>query len=130
MTGITPAVFTFKGIFEVWPPTIFLPCTLLAYCTGIFRVPSFKIITSTTIAMMIAIMIAAARIAVAGALPNTNCSNRVFKSSGSLEIMLITRTIEIPFPIPFSVILSPTHIRNALPAVSVAMEQMTLIALN
>ena len=41
------------------------------------------------------------------------------KSLGIREIILINNTIEIPFPIPFSVILSPTHIRNAEPAVNV-----------
>ena len=37
--------------------------------------------------------------------------------------------MEIPFPIPFSVILSPIHIRNALPAVRVATAQITFSAL-
>ncbi len=35
-------------------------------------------------------------------------------------IMLMSRTIEIPFPTPFSVIRSPIHIRNADPAVNVS----------
>ena len=34
-------------------------------------------------------------------------------------MILIRSTIDIPFPTPFSVIRSPIHIRNALPAVSV-----------
>ena len=81
-------------------------------------------------AIIIAKITTAARTAVAGALPNTNCSNRFPRSSGSLEIILMTRTMEIPFPMPFSVILSPTHIRKALPAVSVATAQITFSALN
>ena len=80
MMEITPEVFTFNGILEVCPPTIFLPCIFLAYCTGILRTPSFKMITSTTMAIIIAKMITTARIAVAGAFPNTNCSNRLLRS--------------------------------------------------
>ena len=52
-------------------------------------------------------------------LPFMNCVYSVTKSSGTRETMLIRSTIEIPFPTPFSVIRSPIHIRNALPAVSV-----------
>ena len=36
--------------------------------------------------------------------------------------MLYNRTTEIPFPTPFSVIRSPTHIRKALPAVTRAFD--------
>ena len=39
--------------------------------------------------------------------------------------MLIVRTIEIPFPIPLSVILSPIHIRTAEPAVREATTKIT-----
>lgn len=42
MMGITPEVFTFNGMLEVCPPTIFLPCIFLAYCTGILRTPSLR----------------------------------------------------------------------------------------
>ena len=41
-------------------------------------------------------------------------------SSGIRERILIKSTIEIPFPTPFSVILSPIHIKNAEPAVNVS----------
>ena len=89
ITGITPDVFTLKGMLEVCPPTIFLPTVLLAYCTGILRTAPFKRITNTTIAIITAKIITAARTAVAGAFPNTNCSNSLPKSSGMLERMLI-----------------------------------------
>lgn len=39
-----------------------------------------KMITRTTMAIIIAKMITTARIAVAGAFPNTNCSNRLLRS--------------------------------------------------
>ena len=53
--------------------------------------------------------------------PEINCSHNVARSSGIREIMLIVNTMEIPLPIPFSVIRSPIHIRTADPAVSVVM---------
>ena len=42
---------------------------------------------------------------------------KVNKSSGILERILINKIIDIPFPTPFSVILSPNHIKNVAPAV-------------
>jgi len=39
MIGMTPAVFTRRGIYWVTPPYTFLPTTRFAYCTGILRVP-------------------------------------------------------------------------------------------
>ena len=44
-------------------------------------------------------------------------------------MMLIINTIEMPLPTPFSVILSPIHIRNALPAVNAAITVITFNAL-
>ena len=64
-------------------------------------------------------MITAASAPWAIVFPLINCVYSVTKSSGIRERILIRRTIEIPFPTPFSVIRSPIHIRNALPAVSV-----------
>ena len=52
-------------------------------------------------------------------MPFINCSYKETKSLGIRERMLINKIIEIPFPTPFSVILSPHHIRNAEPAVNV-----------
>ena len=49
-----------------------------------------------------------------------NCWNNVAKSSGIRDTMLIKSTIEIPLPIPFSVILSPIHITKQLPATNAA----------
>ena len=42
-------------------------------------------------------------------------------------MMLIVNTMEIPFPTPFSVILSPIHIRTAEPAVRVKITIMIFI---
>src|SRR5699024_5005676 len=40
ITGITPAVFTLRGMLVVWPPIVFLPITFCEYCTGIFLTAS------------------------------------------------------------------------------------------
>ena len=57
MIGITPAVFTFSGILDDCPPTIFLPAIFLEYCTGILLSAPFRISTSTTTAMITTAMI-------------------------------------------------------------------------
>ena len=129
ITGMTPAVLIFNGILLEFPPYIFLPCIFFAYCTGILRVPEFSMITSTTIRTITAIMITAATTAGAISLLVTNCLNSPVSSCGILETMLIVRTMEIPLPIPFSVIFSPIHIKNALPAVNATITVITFNAL-
>ena len=55
ITGITPAVLTFSGIWVLCPPTIFRPTTLLAYWTVIRRSPdSTKMIAAITSAIITA----------------------------------------------------------------------------
>ena len=68
---------------------------------------------------MIAIMIARFSTWNAISFPFTNCSNNNVRSCGILEIILIVKTIEIPLPTPFSVILSPIHMITVEPAVNV-----------
>ena len=80
MMGIIPEVLTLRGMLEVAPPTILLPAIFLAYCTGILLSPPLRKTTSTIIAITIAMIIAAERTAVAGALPITNCSKRELRS--------------------------------------------------
>ena len=60
MTGITPAVLTFRGMKLLCPPTILRPCIFLEYCTGIFLVASFRTITRTIVTRITAMMITAA----------------------------------------------------------------------
>jgi hypothetical protein len=43
---------------------------------------------------------------------------------GSLEIIPIMINIEIPLPIPLSVILSPSHIQNIVPAMRIITDVM------
>ena len=64
---------------------------------GIRLTPSFNIMTRTTIPIIIAKIIKAATTAFAIDFPKTNCSNNTVISAGTREIILIVRTMEIPF---------------------------------
>ena len=131
ITGITPAVLTFSGITAFCPPPIILrPCSFCVYCTGMRRSASHRRTTKTTITRMQARMISPATTAVATDLAfRMKRSNSVPRSFGREEMMLIRRTMEMPFPTPLSVILSPIHIRKALPAVIAATATRTLFTL-
>ena len=50
MTGMTPAWFTFSGIYVEVPPYILRPTIRLAYCTGIRRWACSMNTTKATIA--------------------------------------------------------------------------------
>ena len=59
-------------------------------------------------------------------LPFMNCVYKFLKSFGIVETMFIRRITDIPFPTPFSVALSPSHITIALPAVRMTTMQNTV----
>ena len=128
MIGMTPAIEIFSGMCVLCPPYIFRPTTRFAYCTGILRSASF-IVTTKPIAMT-----AIARIATnvttdwKDTLSPENsvaCNERII--AGPRETIPVKMISEIPLPIPFSVISSPSHIKNAVPAVSVAVTIMKFI---
>ena len=109
--GITPDWFTFIGIWEFWPPYNFLPTTFLAYCTGIFLTASLINVTKAIVTNIITANTIANH--------NTNVPDwtdftTLIKSEGILEIIPTNIMIELPFPSPFSVILSPIHINIIL----------------
>ena len=120
ITGITPAVLTFKGMCEDWPPIILRPCIFFEYCTGMRRSAPFNTRTKTTVATTTARTMMAATVATATDLPAIKRSYSISTSCGRLETILIRSTMEIPLPTPFSVIRSPIHIRRAEPAVIAA----------
>ena len=91
--------------------------------------PSLKKITIKISTTITASIITALRTPIAIDLFFTNCSNSVFASEGKDEMMLMIRIMDIPFPTPCSVILSPAHIRNAEPAVIAAITVITFNAL-
>ena len=54
------------------------------------------------------------------------CHNCDTKSLGIVDTILIKRMIEIPFPMPRSVICSPIHMMSSAPAVRIMILQMTV----
>ncbi len=131
MTGMTPAVLTLSGIYVALLPLrpYLLAPTLPEYCTGILLSASCRTMTYTTIASMHAAMMAITTTLTATDLPVRNLSPSVRRSCGSEEMMLNSSTIEMPLPMPLSVIFSPIHIRNAEPADIVHTATITLLAL-
>ena len=117
ITGITPAVLTFSGILVDWPPISFLPTIFLEYWTGILLSAPLRISTRTTTRRITAAMISPARVPFAIVFPLIKFSYSNVRSLGTLEMILMVSTMEIPFPTPFSVIRSPSHISIAEPAV-------------
>ena len=116
MMGITPAVFTRRGMCVLWPPYMRLPITRLAYCTGIFLIAWVITITPAMIITISAIR----KISVKSLSDPTRKDSKVrTKSFGYLAMMPVKIIRDIPLPMPFSEICSPSHIRNIVPDVSV-----------
>src|SRR5450756_1357733 len=104
MTGMTPAMFTLRGMYVLAPPSMRRPTTRFAYCTGTRRSPVVIQMTATTTAMaMIAMAIWTPMLSV----------NILIKPSGSREMMLMKIRIDIPLPMPRAVMSSPNHITAA-----------------
>jgi len=121
--GITPEVLIFNGRCVLWPPYIFRPTILFAYWTGIRRCPcSIKMINATTASMSMT------RIRTAKMFNSpVDSSRNVFKMALGNRTTIPAKMIsEIPLPMPRSVICSPSHMMNAVPAVRV----MTVIIRN
>ena len=114
MIGITPAVFTFNGMWVDWPPYTFLPTTRLAYETGILRVPCVNKTTKAITANIIPISITSLRIPLTPSLIKAISLTITFGTRETIPTIIIN---EIPFPIPRSVILSPSHINNIVPVI-------------
>ena len=123
MMGMTPDMFTFMGRWLLWPPYILRPTTRLAYWTGMRRSASL----TKTIRTMIAI--APRNISTAThqrRLPLAMLRMLVKMAVGKREMMLANRIMEMPLPMPNSVICSPSHMISAEPEVKVRM--MTIAA--
>ena len=120
MIGITPALFTFRGMYCLTPPYCLLPTIRFAYCTGIFLVPCTNRIDAATTnnrntisARNITNPPAAVSVLLRNSNPNA-CGNRA--------IIPIKIMNDIPFPIPLSVIRSPNHNTNILPAANMIVD--------
>ena len=131
MMGITPVIFTFRGRWLDWPPYIFRPTTRLAYCTGMRR-SAFWMNTMNTTMASIPIRIATtptgwSRNAPSVVTPLAQfCTPTIIYSimEGPRDRMPANRMIEIPLPMPNSVICSPSHMMKADPAVKDTMITM------
>ena len=121
MIGITPAVFTFNGIYWRAPPYCLFPTIRLAYCTGTFRVPCTRSIAAAITANKKIISIR--NITRPPCLEAKRLVNSAAKASGKRAIIPTRIINEIPFPIPLSVIRSPNHLINILPAASTIVEE-------
>ena len=109
MTGMTPAWLTFSGMYVDEPPNILRPTIRRAYCTGIRRWPcSMKI----TAAMM------TRPIASTTTKMSQPCEFLIdHRAAGNDETIEVKIRIDMPLPIPRSVISSPNHMIIAVPAV-------------
>jgi hypothetical protein len=116
MGGITPDVLILSGRCVLCPPYIRLPTTRLAYCTGIRLCPCSTKIMKPTTATMRTRRITRPKIFISP----VETSLKVFMIAAGIRATIPAKMIrEIPFPMPRSVICSPSHIIKAVPAVRV-----------
>ena len=122
MIGITLAAFTFKGIYWRAPPYCLLPIILFAYCTGTLRVPcTNKIAPAITSKRNSISNKNITRPPVFSLVLETNSWN---KECGRRAIIPTKMINDIPFPTPLSVILSPSHKINILPAAKMIVDEI------
>ena len=130
MIGITPAVFTLSGICEDCPPYVFRPCTFCEYCTAILAFPILKNDDKYNNCQQYKQNDHCREDSFCQCFSTDELCIQLHKILRYTERILIKSTMKIPFPTPFSVIRSPIHIRNALPAVSVHTTIAALTKLN
>ena len=108
-------------MYCVWPPYIFRPTTRFAYCTVILRTPCVTAITAAITRNKNAIINTRMN-GFAGLAPvaaeGTNVFQACARAAGRRATMPIVMINEMPFPIPRSVIWSPSHIKNNVPVVN------------
>src|SRR5882757_5429765 len=110
MTGMTPAWLTFSGMYVDVPPYARGPIMRFAYCTGIRRWAGS---TKTTMTNPTAIT-ARNSTQPPAILPETLIAH---SELGKLDAMATNIRIDMPLPMPRSVISSPSHMTVAVPAV-------------
>ena len=110
ISGIMPAELTRSGICVLCPCVMRRRTTRLAYCTGMRRCASC---TKTIAAMTSAETMRQDHAPERSGWPATAARLRL----GRRAMMPAKMISETPLPIPFSVINSPSQIRNIVPAV-------------
>ena len=117
MMGITPDMFTLMGRNVLCPPYILRPRICLAYWMGMRRSASLTKTISTTSASASTRMTSTATMLIPPPMTLVMAEETVL---GIREMMEANRMMEIPLPMPNSVICSPSHMMNAEPAVKVS----------
>ena len=114
--GITPAVLSFNGKWELSPPNILLPTCLFGYwtisllCALSIKTTKVSIITTKKIKPIIKAPDNAP------CLPSWSVPKR---AAGSSAIIPANISKDIPLPKPLDVICSPNHIKKIVPPTSV-----------
>jgi len=112
---ITPAAFTFKGMYCRTPPYCLLPTILFANCTGTLLLPcTNNMVTTITI---IRKTISTRNMTKPPPCSSNREKNSEAKAKGRLAIIPIMISKDIPLPTPLSVIFSPNHITKNVPVV-------------
>ena len=111
MTGMTPAWLTLSGMYVDVPPNIFRPTIRRAYWTGMRRWACSMKMTAATMTRPIKMTRA-----------NTSqprACRMLHRAPGKEATTDVKMRIDIPFPMPRSVMSSPNHMIIAVPAVMV-----------
>ena len=112
INGIIPDELTFNGMYVVVPPKTRLPRIRFAYWTMMRRCPSLMKMMDATIPSPIT----PKKISPRKLVPETND----WPMDPGKRAMIPAKIRRLmPFPTPFSVIISPSHTRNMVPAVRV-----------
>ncbi len=111
MTGMTPAWLTFNGRYVDVPPYMRRPIMRFAYCTGMRRCACS---TNT----MAAMMTAPTTITIKKMNRPLVC-RMLLSSAGKRAAIWVKIRIDMPLPMPRSVMSSPSHMMIAVPAVIV-----------
>src|SRR5271163_3426778 len=119
--GITPPEFTRSGRYVICPPITFRPITRFAYCTGIRRCPPSTNTMKATTASISTIKPTRMIPASDPHSPLVVFKYRSCTAFGNPTTMPAKIISDIPFPMPRSLICSPSHMMNADPVVSVRM---------
>ena len=109
MTGMTPAWLTLSGMYVEEPPNILRPTIRRAYCTGIRRCACSMKTTAATTTRPMTITPPKTHGPLAFWTPH--------RAAGKVATTWVKIRIDMPLPMPRSVISSPSHMITAVPAV-------------
>ncbi len=119
ITGRTPLMFTLMGMKELWPPYILRPTTRLAYWTGMRRSALF-IKTMKAISKRKTMPVRGTHSHIMPPVLNISLPRRSTEE-GTRETIPAKRMREMPLPMPFSSMRSPSQTTSMAPAVKAAM---------